>query len=63
MMSTERLVWLYSISIIVGYLMANPVYTGCFNIHGTHVTDYNSTNYNVVFFLASDFKIVYYNNY
>ena len=36
---------------------------GCLNIQGTHVTANNSTNYNVMFFIVSDLKIVYYNNY
>ena len=36
---------------------------GCLSIHGTHVTPNNSTNNNVVFFLVSDLKIIYYNNY
>ena len=38
-------------------------YIGCRNIHGTHVTDSNSTNNNVVFFFFSDLKIVSYNDY
>ena len=38
-------------------------YTGCLNIHGTHVTANNYTNNNVLFFLVSDMKIVCYNNY
>ena len=33
------------------------------NIHEIHMTAYNSTTNNVVFFFASDLKIVYYNNY
>ena len=32
-------------------------------MHGTHMTANNSTSINVVFFLVSDLKIVYYNNY
>ena len=36
---------------------------GCLNIYKTHIADNNCTNYNVVFFLALDLKIVYYNNY
>ena len=36
---------------------------GCLNIHGTHMTTNKSTNNNVVLFLVSDLKIVYYNNY
>ena len=39
------------------------IYTGCLNIHGTHVTSNNSTNNNVVFFFVSDLKIIYFNNY
>ena len=39
-------------SINIGYL----------NIHGTHVTDNNST-YNNMFFFISDLDIVNYNNY
>ena len=39
------------------------IYTGCFNIHGTHVITNNSTNNNVVLFFVSDLKRVYYNNY
>ena len=35
---------------------------GYLNIHGTHVTAYNFTDNNVLFF-ASDLKILYYNNY
>ena len=38
-------------------------YTGCLNIHGTHMTVNNFANNNVVFFFASALKIVYYNNY
>ena len=38
------------------------IYIGCLNIHGTHVTAYNSTN-NYVLFFVSDLKKVYYNNY
>ena len=40
-----------------------PINIGCLNIHGTHLTAKNSTNNNVVFFVVSDLKIVYYNNY
>ena len=36
---------------------------GCLNIHGTHLTANNPTTNNIVFFLVSDLKIVYYNNY
>ena len=36
---------------------------GWLNICGTHVTANNSTNNNVVFFIVSYLKIVYYNNY
>ena len=32
---------------------------GSLNIYGTHVTTYNATNNNVVFFFVSDLKIVY----
>ena len=35
----------------------------CLNIHETNVTVNNSTINNVVSFLVSDLKIVYYNNY
>ena len=50
----------YGISILVGYLIANPVhtYTGCLNVHRTAVTTNNSANNNVVLFLF-DLKIVY----
>ena len=37
------LVGFYGISTIVGYLMKNPVYTGCLNIQGISVTANNST--------------------
>ena len=37
--------------------------TECLNIQGTYVTANNSTNNSVVFFFASNLKIVYYNNY
>ena len=36
---------------------------GHLNKPGTHVTANNSTNNNVVFFFASDLKIVYCKNY
>ena len=36
---------------------------GCLNKHETHVTANNSTNNSIVFFLVSDLKIVYFNNY
>ena len=39
------------------------IYTGCLNIHGTHVTVNNSTNNYVVFFFVSDLIILYSNNY
>ena len=42
---------------------SGDICVGCLNIHGTHVTDNNSTNNNGVFFFESDLKIVYYNNY
>ena len=38
-------------------------YIGYLIIHRTHVTANNSINNNVVFFLVSDLKIVYYNDY
>ena len=38
-------------------------YTGCFDIHGIHVTTNNSTTNKVVLSFVSDLKIVYYNNY
>ena len=34
----------------------------CLNVHGTDVTDNNSTNRNV-FFFVSDLQIVYFKNY
>ena len=43
----------------IAYSMDN---TGYLNIHKSHVTANISSNNNVVFFLASDMKIVYYNN-
>ena len=33
------------------------IYIGCLDIHGTHVTENNSTNNKVVFFFVSDLKI------
>ena len=39
------------------------IYTVCLNIYGTHVTANNAANNNVVLFLISYLKIVYYNNY
>ena len=38
-------------------------YIGYPNINGTHVTVNKSTNNNNMFFLVSDLKTVYYNNY
>ena len=38
-------------------------YTRCLNIHRTCVTANNTTYNNLVFFIVSDLKIVYYNNY
>ena len=38
-------------------------YIGCVNIQETRVTANKSTTNNVQFFFASDFKIVYNNNY
>ena len=35
---------------------------GSVNIHKGYVTANNSTNNNIVFFLVSDLKTVYYNN-
>ena len=37
--------------------------TECLNIYGTHVTAHNSTTNDIVFFIVSDLKIIYYNNY
>ena len=58
-------------TMIKGSRISTTIYTkinayksiGFINIHGTHVTSNNSTNNNVVFFLVSDLKILYYNNY
>ena len=38
------------------------IITGSLRGYGDHVTANNCTNNKVVFFSASDFKIVYYNN-
>ena len=35
-----------------------PIYIGCLNIHGTHVTANNSTNNNVVFFFVSELPAI-----
>ena len=43
-------------------ISAHCIYTGCLNMHGTHLTANNSNNNNA-FFFVSDFKIVYYYNY
>ena len=51
---------LISIENLWGILKQQDIW--CLNIHETHVTAYNSTNNNVLFFV-SDLKIVYYNNY
>ena len=40
-----------------------PINIGSLYIYGIHVTANNSTNNNVMFFFASDLKIVYYNKY
>ena len=39
------------------------IHTGCLDIYGTNVPANNSSNNDVVFFLVSDLKIEYYNNY
>ena len=38
------------------------IYIRYLNIHETHVSATNPSNNNVVFFLVSDLKIIYYNN-
>ena len=46
--------------ILETYLM---ILVGCINIRGTHVATNNSKTNNILFFLISELKIVYYNKY
>ena len=60
--ASKKVVWFYSIStlrLFYAKLFLKVMifdYTGCLNIHVTHVTVNNSTNNNVVFFFVSDLK-------
>ena len=67
MIPTEYLLTnhIYRVSQYTNYIKCLNVhgYIGCLNIQGIHVTANNSTTNNVVFFIISDLKIVYNNNY